>query len=242
MEEILGPLFPLSFVVAFTVERIARRRPFDGKWTAIGVAFFAVGGVLNGVVPSVIGPVLAKHAPFSLSSLGLLGGAAVAFLATSLVDYWLHRSMHASTRFFRWAHQLHHAAERVDIPGFAVSHPIELTLSVLLSTLVGSLVGVSADAVMLAGYVYFVTQLFLHMDIRTPAWIGYLVQRPEGHRVHHTREVHAYNYGLPLWDMVFGTFRNPTTWDDAYGFWDGASRRIGPMLLGRDVSAPDRRA
>jgi sterol desaturase/sphingolipid hydroxylase (fatty acid hydroxylase superfamily) len=57
--------------------------------------------------------------------------------------------------------------------------------------------------------------------------------------VHHERGVHAFNYSdLPLWDMVFGTFRNPETWDGEAGFYGGASSRIGEMLIGRDVSEP----
>ena len=36
-------------------------------------------------------------------------------------------------------------------------------------------------------------------NVRTPQWLGYLVQRPESHSVHHQRGVHAYNYSdLPL--------------------------------------------
>ncbi|MCZ7680901.1 MAG: sterol desaturase family protein [Sandaracinaceae bacterium] len=54
-------------------------------------------------------------------------------------------------------------------------------------------------------------------------------------RVHHTRGIHAYNYGLPLWDAIFGTRRNPERWEAEYGFWDGASSQLGPMLLGRDI-------
>jgi sterol desaturase/sphingolipid hydroxylase (fatty acid hydroxylase superfamily) len=41
-----------------------------------------------------------------------------------------------------------------------------------------------------------------------------------------------------MWDMVFGTFENPPTFDDEAGFYDGASRRNLDMLLGRDLSEP----
>ena len=44
---------------------------------------------------------------------------------------------------------------------------------------------------------------------------------------------------LPLWDMLFGTFRNPTRMDGVRaGFYTGASTRILDMLLCRDVSRP----
>jgi len=87
--------------------------------------------------------------------------------------------------------------------------------------------------------------MFQHANIRTPHWLGYLIQRPESHNIHHARGVHRYNYSdLPLWDMVFGTFRNPRELMEIdCGFYKGASSRIVEMLLGRDVSKPrkDRR-
>ena len=64
------------------------------------------------------------------------------------------------------------------------------------------------------------------------------MQRPEGHSVHHTRGVHAYNYGnLSLWDLLFGTFRNPAEFAAEAGFYEGASARVGAMLLGRDIQS-----
>lgn len=42
-----------------------------------------------------------------------------------------------------------------------------------------------------------------------------------------------------LWDIAFGTFRNPTAYPtEPFGFWDGASRKTFAMLLGRDVATP----
>jgi hypothetical protein len=38
--------------------------------------------------------------------------------------------------------------------------------------------------------------------------------------------------------MLFGTFVNPKTFVDEYGFYDGASARVIDMHLCRDVSRP----
>ena len=38
--------------------------------------------------------------------------------------------------------------------------------------------------------------------------------------------------------MIFGTYRNPEMFEGEVGFYDGASARVGDMLLGRDVSVP----
>jgi hypothetical protein len=45
-----------------------------------------------------------------------------------------------------------------------------------------------------------------------------------------------YNYAdLPLWDMIFGTFRNPRRWNERCGFGDG-EMRLTEMLMGKDVN------
>ncbi|MBX9460149.1 MAG: sterol desaturase family protein [Brevundimonas sp.] len=71
--------------------------------------------------------------------------------------------------------------------------------------------------------------------MRSPWWLGFFVQRPEMHRVHHERGVHANNYGLPLWDILFGTWRNPRTAPGECGFTEDKERMIGQMLLLKDV-------
>ena len=54
--------------------------------------------------------------------------------------------------------------------------------------------------------------------------------------LHHARTKHATNYAdFPIIDMLFGTFENPETAPEQVGFWDGASRQLGPMLMGKDV-------
>jgi sterol desaturase/sphingolipid hydroxylase (fatty acid hydroxylase superfamily) len=80
--------------------------------------------------------------------------------------------------------------------------------------------------------------MFQHANVRTPRWLGYLVQRPENNALHHERGVHAWNYGnIALWDQLRGTWRNPATWDAKAGFFDGASARLPEMLRGRDIAA-----
>jgi sterol desaturase/sphingolipid hydroxylase (fatty acid hydroxylase superfamily) len=72
--------------------------------------------------------------------------------------------------------------------------------------------------------------------VRTPRWIGWFFVRPEAHAVHHQRDVHAFNYSdLPLWDILFGTFKNPATFDGEVGFAQPAP--MLKMLAGVDVHA-----
>lgn len=79
--------------------------------------------------------------------------------------------------------------------------------------------------------------IFQHAKFKTPVWPGYIIQRPESHAVHHARGVHAFNYSdVPLFDMMFGTFRNPEKYASEAGFYQGASSRVFEMLSFRDVS------
>src|SRR5690606_28120758 len=76
-----------------------------------------------------------------------------------------------------------------------------------------------------------------HANINTPQWLGYIVQRPESHTFHHAQGIHKYNYSdLPLFDIIFGTFKNPKNFEHNTGFYNGASARVWDMLRGRDVT------
>jgi len=82
--------------------------------------------------------------------------------------------------------------------------------------------------------------IFQHANIKTPEWLGYVVQRPESHAVHHAKGIHAYNYSdLPVFDLIFGSFRNPKEYVNETGFYNGASSRIVDMLSFRDISVPE---
>jgi sterol desaturase/sphingolipid hydroxylase (fatty acid hydroxylase superfamily) len=99
------------------------------------------------------------------------------------------------------------------------------------------LLGLHPEAAALAGAWGAFSAIFQHANIKTPTWLGYLIQRPEQHGVHHQRGVHAFNYGnLMIWDLVFGTFKNPVAWEAAAGFYPGSSKKMLQLMLGRDIS------
>ena len=242
METIIGILFPLTFIVALALERIfpARALPKVKWWLPSCFALFLVAGALNTICPAIIASALQGHAPLHLGWLGAIGGGIAGYLAGDFVSYLVHRLMHNVPWLWRWTHQMHHSAERVDVAGVAYFHPFDVTLQIFATTLAALLLGISTDAAVLAGYLSLVASVFEHMNVRTPRWLGWIIQRPEAHSIHHARGVHAYNYGtFMLWDIVLGTFRNPATFTETpAGFWDGASRKVGPMLIGRDVGEP----
>jgi sterol desaturase/sphingolipid hydroxylase (fatty acid hydroxylase superfamily) len=193
---------------------------------------------LNAIVPAVAAGVVTQHVkPIDLSGIGLIPGVLAVMVATEILGYAVLRTLHNVHFFWRWTHQIHHSAERLDVAGFAYFHPFDVVAQMGLPTLLVCLLGVTPDAAALAGYFGFLVAMFQHMNVKTPHWLGYIVLRPEQHSLHHARGVHAFNYGnFAFMDLLCGTFKNPYEFAKAYGFWDGASAKLGAMLVGRDVA------
>ena len=136
---------------------------------------------------------------------------------------------------------MHHSAESLDAFGAYYLHPFDAAMFTTIGSLVFfPLLGVQLEAGILASLFLTFNAMFQHANIKTPRWLGYLVQRPESHNIHHGRGIHRYNYAdFPVMDMLFGTFRNPDTVDGIQcGFYNGASSRIPEMLAGVDVYKP----
>ena len=241
-------LDPLSLVVLamyaglWLWEKLApaRRLPRVPGWPLKGLAAFFTFFYLSTYLPLFWDAYLAPYQLFDLTGLGTWGGALAALAAYETVGYWWHRSMHRFNGLWRSFHQMHHSAERLDVASAYWFSPLDMVGW----TAVGSVglvlvVGVTPQAATAALLVITFCGIFQHANIATPKWLGYFIQRPEMHSIHHGRGVHRYNYAdLPVFDLLFGTFRNPDTFSTATGFYDGASRRVGEMLLMRDVSRP----
>jgi sterol desaturase/sphingolipid hydroxylase (fatty acid hydroxylase superfamily) len=171
--------------------------------------------------------------------LGTLGQAVVAYLVSTFVYYWWHRLRHDSRWFWRICHQLHHSPRRIELVTSFYKHPVEITINSLLSAaIVYPLLGCTVEAAALYTLFTAVAELFYHWNIHTPHWLGYLVQRPEAHRVHHQHRHHRQNYAdLPVWDILFGTYDNPRRFASTCGFDDWREDRFEDMLAFRNVHA-----
>lgn len=180
-----------------------------------------------------------RHRPWSADGLGTVGGAVVGYLAITFVYYWWHRWRHSSDLLWRWLHQVHHSASRIEIVTSFYKHPAEIAVNGVLSSAILYLaVGVGPEAAAGAIALSGLAELVYHWNVATPHWLGYLFQRPESHCVHHQLGLHARNYGdLPLWDILFGTFDNPVHWDAQCGFGVEQEQRLGEMLGGRLVAS-----
>jgi sterol desaturase/sphingolipid hydroxylase (fatty acid hydroxylase superfamily) len=241
METLIGTLVPATFVIMLVLERFfpARKLPEVRGWLPKGIVFFVLTAAMAAPIPAAIAFLMGGHTPLDLRGLGTFAGALVGFLFGDIVSYIVHRTLHNVPFLWRWSHQMHHSAERVDVAGSSYFHPIDNLIGGGTNIFAVMVLGLTPDAALLAGYVSFFIGTFQHMNMRTPQWLGFIIQRPEAHAVHHARGVHAYNYGnFMLWDILLGTFRNPAGWTEQAGFWDGASAKVGAMLIGRDVGEP----
>lgn len=168
---------------------------------------------------------------------GDIPAALAAYFVSTFVYYWWHRVRHESGFFWRLCHQFHHSPRRIEVLASFYKHPVEILLnSIISSLLVYTLLGCSVKAAAIYTGLTAVAEYFYHWNVRTPRWIGALIQRPESHRVHHQYQHHSQNYAdLPLWDWLFGTLNNPHRSPVQCGFDPDREQQVLPMLAFRDV-------
>ncbi len=242
-EDFVSLLVPATFFAMLAVESFfstGRAWPRVAWWRTIGVAFFVMVMMVNVVLPSLVPPAVAVHHLIDGARLGIPGSVVLGYATLSLATATVHRAYHRYPILWRLMHQLHHAPQRLDTPGAVVFTPQEAIVNVVLTlTVLVFVLGLDPLAAAITGYVAVFYSLFQHFNVRTPRWLGLLIQRPEAHCVHHRRGFHAYNYSdLPLWDMFWGTWRNPKRFDGDVGFERAESRRVGAMFMGVDVNEP----
>jgi sterol desaturase/sphingolipid hydroxylase (fatty acid hydroxylase superfamily) len=170
-------------------------------------------------------------------TLGDVPAAVVAYVVSCVVYYWWHRVRHESPWFWRLCHQLHHSPRRIELVTSFYKHPVEITINSLLSSgIVFLLLGCSLRAAALYTLAIAVAEYFYHWNVRTPRWLGWFIQRPESHRVHHEHQRHTSNYAdPPVIDWLFGTLENPERHVERCGFDRRREARVAEMLAFRDV-------
>jgi sterol desaturase/sphingolipid hydroxylase (fatty acid hydroxylase superfamily) len=239
MELLLYPILLAAFTIIFTIEVIApaSKSSCNKRWLIIA-------GIMN--IMQLISSLAVGHffklIFFSYSLLSLpknmpdyLVGA-IAFFITSFIFYWWHRAVHHVPFLWRSLHQLHHSPSRIESLSAFYVHPLD-TFCANLITCFGAYLIIGASPMAVAWCLLYggLFNLYIHSDTSSPQWLGYFLQRPEMHRLHHKHKHHAQNYGIPLWDILFGTWENPKTRPDRCGFDTGLENKIFDMLIGRDV-------
>ncbi len=160
----------------------------------------------------------------------------VAYIIGTFVFYWWHRARHAKGLWLVF-HQIHHSPSRVEIFTSFYKHPLEiLTGSVIQAILLFPILGASPLGMLWYNFFAATGEYFYHANMRSPHWLRYIIQTPELHSIHHQLDVHSFNFSdLPIWDKLFGTYRDTLTFAERCGFPGKGEERLKDMLLFRDV-------
>ena len=150
--------------------------------------------------------------------------------------YWWHRIRHSSG-FWLIFHQVHHSPARIEALTSFYKHPVEILAdSALAAAILYLLLGSSLEGALWFNFFAAAGELFYHANFKSPPWLKYFIQTPELHSIHHERDVHRYNFSdIPLWDRIFGTYKDADTFAAQCGFPRDNERKLGRMLLFRDV-------
>jgi len=193
---------------------------FAAAFTAwsYGVAAQVLGLTVNGVT--------SRSAPLGIE----LGYAFVSILALDLVAYLIHYCQHRIPLLWEF-HKVHHSARVMHPLTNYREHPIDnllyaaglavcsgVTTAVVFATMgyvprtptVGG-IGIFALAFNALGY----NLRHSHIWLRWPGPLVYLFGCPAHHQVHHSYHPTHINknfaFMFPVWDLMFGTFRMPST-------------------------------
>jgi sterol desaturase/sphingolipid hydroxylase (fatty acid hydroxylase superfamily) len=218
----------------------ARKLPHVRFWRAKGIASYVFFLLLSTYLPLAYADWLPSTTLVDLSAMNPFLAASIGILVYELGIYVWHRLMHSKDLLWRVFHQMHHSAERLDTYGAFFFSPMDMIGFTMLGTLsISILVGLPPTSITIFLLATNFLNVFQHANIKTSIWLGYLIQRPESHSIHHAKSVHAYNYSdLPIFDILFGTFKNPSGFAFETGFYEGASEKIKDMLKFKDISKP----
>ena len=216
----------------------ARQLPDVKYWKIKGIVFFFIYFFLSSYLPLWYAEWLPTSQLIDLSGANIYISAIAGILIYELGVFTWHRAMHNSNLLWKVFHQMHHSAERLDTYGAFYFSPFDMAGFTIIGTISFSFIaGMPPPAITIILLFTNFLSIFQHANIKTPTWLGYIIQRPESHAVHHAKGVHGFNYSdLPLFDIIFGTFRNPKNFVKETGFYQGASQRVSDMLMFKDVS------
>ncbi|PJI42332.1 MAG: desaturase [Ferrovibrio sp.] len=150
--------------------------------------------------------------------------------------YWWHRIRHLDG-FWRVFHQIHHSPARIEALTSFYKHPLEILAdAALAAAILYPLLGISLEGALWFNFFAATGEFFYHANFKSPRWLKYFIQTPELHSVHHQVDVHKYNFAdLPVWDRIFGTYKDAESFASACGFPNHNERQLGRMLIFQDV-------
>lgn len=159
----------------------------------------------------------------------------IAYFFITFFVYWWHRYRHQNNFVWKVFHQIHHSTHRLQAATAFYAHPSDFAANLTIINLVSyGLLGLNIESAAWATLWVAVFEYWEHTNVKTPHWLGYIIVRPEMHRIHHERNRHSNNYGLPLWDMLFGTYENSSRFVEC-GFEIDEEKRVVEMLACKQI-------
>lgn len=151
-----------------------------------------------------------------LNTAALPGWLKIAFALVflDLVIYLQHVLFHYLPLLWR-LHRMHHTDLDIDVTTGNRFHPLEIMISLLIKLAAVAAIGAPAIAVVIFEVILNAAAQFNHGNIKIPLavdrWLRLLLVTPDMHRVHHSvivRETNSnFGFNIPLWDRIFGTYR-----------------------------------
>ncbi|MFT7088125.1 MAG: sterol desaturase/sphingolipid hydroxylase (fatty acid hydroxylase superfamily) [Rickettsiales bacterium] len=134
-------------------------------------------------------------------------------------------------------HQIHHSASRIEVLTSFYKHPLEILIDYLLTSFIlFPILGCSLIGGIWYNFFASTGEYFYHANVKTPKWLRYFIQTLELHSAHHQLDVHRYNFGdLPIWDRLFGTYKDSIIFTKRCGFPRKNELKIWSMMKFKDV-------
>lgn len=160
----------------------------------------------------------------------------IGWFAGTFFFYWWHRLRHLKG-WWRIFHQLHHSPQRIEALTSFYKHPLEILAdSALSASVLYMFLGASLEGAFWFNFFAATGEYFYHSNLKSPKWLKYIIQTPELHSIHHQLDVHNFNYAdLPLWDRLFGTYKDTDEFAPQCGFPNNNERKIWKILAFKDV-------
>ena len=235
-------IISIGLVIAITLERLFPRAklPYKQGWILRAIVFNTIQLVV--VIASAFtwevwlqGPSLFKL-PWSPFYNGLF-----AYVINTWVFYWWHYVRHENTFLWLAIHQFHHSPVRIEAITSFYKHPVEIIInSLIITVLTCPILGLDAKTNAWLTIFSALAEFFYHINVVTPYWVGYFIQRPEQHLAHHREDKQfTCNHGdLAIWDLLGGTWFNPSREQVAEirtGFSRDRERKVVSMLFWQNV-------
>jgi sterol desaturase/sphingolipid hydroxylase (fatty acid hydroxylase superfamily) len=160
----------------------------------------------------------------------------IAWFVGTFFFYWWHVLRHKNGLWLVF-HQVHHSPSRIEIVTSFYKHPVEIVAdSILSALLIYPLLGCSLAGAFWYNFFAATGEYFYHANMKSPSWLRFFIQTPELHSIHHQYDVHNFNFSdIPIWDRLFGTYKDTTAFAPRCGFPSGAEEKLGAMLAFQDV-------